>query len=115
MDKNIRSSEARLYVSEDVISKVIAEAAESVDGVVSIAGAPASLFRLLFAKSNYGKIRIRFEGGVLSVAVGIVAASDAAAIETAERVQESIKESVQNILGITVARVDVTVCDISAA
>jgi uncharacterized alkaline shock family protein YloU len=39
--------------------------------------------------------------------------SGAPALETAERVQENIKYSVQNILGIAVAKVNVKVCDVS--
>jgi uncharacterized alkaline shock family protein YloU len=102
-----------LYVSEDVIAGVITEAAESVDGVHSIAGSAHCPLRLILAKKNHGKLKIRLDGDVLSVAAAVVLRSGAPALETAERVQESIKSAVQNVLGITVARVNVTVADIA--
>jgi uncharacterized alkaline shock family protein YloU len=112
MDKTNQNPESCLYVSEDVIAKVIANAAASVDGVVSITGSRANPLRLLLDKRNHGKMKIKLEGDVLSVAVSIVLKSNAAGLETAERVQESIKSAVQNILGITVAKVNVNISDI---
>ena len=57
-------------------------------------------------------MKFRLDGDVLSVAVGIVLEQDASAVETSEKVQESIKEQVQNVLGLTVAKVNVNVLDI---
>lgn len=112
MDKIDRNPESCLYVSEDVIAKVISDAAESVEGVVSVSGSPANPLRLILARKNHGKMKIKLDGDVLSVAVAVTLDSHAAALETAERVQESIKSEVQNVLGITVAKVNVTVSDI---
>lgn len=110
MDKeNIsKSINGCLYVSEDVIAKVVARAAESVDGVVSIAGS-----KRLFAKEDHGKMKLRLDGDVLSVAVGLVLEGEAAAVEVSEKVQAAIKEQVQNVLGLTVARVNVNVLDVT--
>lgn len=115
MEKNNRNPESCLYVSEDVIAKVITDAAVSVGGVVSISGSPANPLRLLFDKRNHGKLKMKLDGDVLSVAVAVTLDSQAEALETAERVQESIKSAVQNILGITVARVNVNISDIVCA
>lgn len=113
MDKVYKNTDCCLYVSEDVIAKVITNAAESVRGVAGIAKSPKNPLRLLLAKENYGKMNIRLDGDVLSVSVGIILDSEAHAVETAEKVQESIKSGVQNILGLTVARVNVNVLDIA--
>lgn len=112
MEQIKKSTDSSLYVSEDAIAKIITNAAESVNGVASIARSAKNPVRLLFAKENYGKMRIRLDGDVLNVAVGIVLESDASAVETSEKVQESIKDSVQNLLGLTVAKVNVNVLDI---
>jgi uncharacterized alkaline shock family protein YloU len=114
MDNVDKNTVGSLYVSEDVIAKVIREAAESVSGVACIAGSRFNPVKWLFNKSNYGKMTIRLDGDVLSVAVGIILDGEASAMETAEKIQQSIKSSVQNILGITVARVNVRICDIEA-
>ena len=112
-EKISKSIDGSLYVSEDVIAKVIIKAASGVDGVVGIASSAHNPLRLLFAKENHGKIKFRLEGDVLSVAVSVLLSADASAKETAEKVQESIKEQVQNVLGITVAKVNVNVSDLA--
>ncbi|SDA17044.1 Uncharacterized conserved protein YloU, alkaline shock protein (Asp23) family [Ruminococcus sp. YE71] len=112
-DKISKSIDGSLYVSEDVIAKVIEKAVSGVDGVVGIASSAHNPLRLLFAKENHGKVKFRLDGDVLSVAVGIVLRQDASAKDTSEKVQESIKEQVQNVLGITVARVNVNVLDMA--
>lgn len=114
MDKEIisKSIDGCLYVSEDVIAGVIAKAAEGVDGVAGIAGSAHNPLRLLLAKRNHGRIRFKLDGDVLSVAVGLVLEKDAAAVEAAEKVQAAIKDQVQNVLGLTVARVNVNLLDV---
>ena len=92
---------------------MITKAAETVDGVAGIARSPKNPLRLLFAKENYGKMKIRLEGDVLSVAVGVILKPGSSAVECAENVQASIKDQVQNVLGLTVARVNVNVLDIA--
>lgn len=107
--KNIDSC---LYVSEDVLAKVISRAAESVDGVHGIARSAKNPLRLLFAKENHGKMKFRLDAGVLSVALGVILESGAPAMECAEKIQENVKDQVQNILGLTVAHVSVKVIDV---
>lgn len=113
MDNVKKNTDSSLYVSEDAISKIISNAAAGVDGVVGIASSPKNPLRLLFAKENYGKMHIKLDGDVLNVAVSVILDSDASAVETAEKVQEAIKDQVQNVLGLTVARVNVNVLDIA--
>ena len=112
-DKISKSIDGSLYVSEDVIAKVITKAVSGIDGVAGIASSAHNPLRLLFAKENHGKIKFRLDGDVLSVAVGIVLRENVSAKEAAEKVQEAIKEQVQNVLGITVARVNVNVLDVA--
>lgn len=115
MEKINKDPESRLYVSEEAIAKVIADAAEAVEGVAGITSDLADKLKKRFLKKDGGKIKISFDGDVLSVSAAITLEPQSAALETAERVQESIRSAVQNILGITVARVDVTVSDIISA
>ena len=115
MDKDTvnKTIDGCLYVSEDVIAKVITRAAEGVDGVRGIARSAKNPLRLLFAKENHGKMKIRLDGDVLSVAVGVILDQGASAVECAENVQQSIKDQVQNVLGLTVARVNVNILDVA--
>ncbi len=59
-----------------------------------------------------GVIKIKLNGDVLFVSIAIVLKEGASAVETAERVQSTIKSAVQNTLGMAVARVDVKIVDI---
>lgn len=111
--KTPKTIDGCLYVSEDVIAKVITRAAEGVEGVRGIARSAKNPLRLLFAKENHGKMKIRLDGDVLSVGVGVILESGASAVECAENVQQSIKDQVQNVLGLTVARVNVNILDIA--
>lgn len=112
-EKISKSIDGCLYVSEDAIAKVVAKAAESVDGVVGIAGSAHDPIKRLFAKEVCGKMKLRLDGDVLFVAVGLVLNSESAAAEVSEKVQAAIKEQVQNVLGLTVARVNVNVLDVA--
>lgn len=98
-----------LNVSEDVIAGVITNAVKEIEGVSDIAPSPKSLRRFIFNEKSYGDIAVELVGDVLSVSVGVVLESGAKAVSAAEKVQEKIKSSVQSMLGLTVAKVNVTV------
>ena len=97
-------------MSDEVITKTVSRAACSVSGVAAIAKAPADPIKLLAGKTNCGKIKIKLN--VLFVSIAVVLKEGASAVETAERVQSTIKSAVQNTLGMAVARVDVKIVDI---
>lgn len=108
MEQNEQSTVSDLYISEDVISKVIKQAAESVKGVQRVVGRNG---RVSSGRRLPG-IRIRLDGDAIYVSVNVMLCADAPAAKTAEDIQSSIKDAVQNILGMTAARINVTVADV---
>lgn len=112
MNKIENNTESCLYMSDEVITKTVSRAACSVSGVAAIAKAPADPIKLLAGKTNCGKIKIKLNGDVLFVSIAVVLKEGVSAVETAERVQSTIKSAVQNTLGMAVARVDVKIVDI---
>ncbi len=108
-DKNIVKS---LHVSSDAIIDVIANAALEVEGVSAIARAakkkPASF---IFKDKDTRAIKIKHNDDVLAVDLGIIIKSGAKAVSTAEEVQNKVKSAVQNMLNLTVTKVNVKICD----
>ena len=62
-----------------------------------------------------GPIKISMIGDVAAIDVNIVIKSGEKACEVAQEVQSSVKENVQNMTGVTVARVNVNVSGVSFA
>ena len=111
VEKNLSKT---LHVSQNVIADIISNAVKEVDGVLRIAPAKKTPAQLLLNVENYGSIKIGLVDDVLSVSVGIILKNGAKAIQTAENVQNKIKSSVQGMLGLTVAKVNVKICNCAA-
>jgi len=104
--KDINSaSKSRLKVSEDVILTVAKLAALDVKGVSRLSGE----MNLLSKLRNNAPIKIVFMGDVIAVDIRIIVCSSAKACAVAESVQTAVKENIQNMTGVAVARVNVIV------
>ncbi|MGN0632673.1 MAG: Asp23/Gls24 family envelope stress response protein [Oscillospiraceae bacterium] len=110
MEKMRQYTESRFYVSDEAVAKVIIDAVESVNGVYSVSKSLAFPIKKLQCK-KHSRIAVKFDGDVLSISVCVTLYSDAPALETSEKIQESVKSAVQNTLGMTVSKVNVSVCD----
>ena len=106
--KNISKT---LHVSQDVIARIISNAVKEVEGVEGIAPLPKNPAQIWFKEENFGDIRIGLVDDVLSVSVGIILKNVTKAMNTAENVQNKVKSAVQGMLGLTVAKVNVKICD----
>lgn len=115
MSQVITNFSKSLNVSEDVIAGVITNAVKEVDGVYGIAPSAKTLRQFIFNEKSYGDIAVEKVDDVLSVSVGIRLEGGTKAVLAAEKVQEKIKSSVQNMLGLTVAKVNVTVRSVKTA
>lgn len=100
-----------LHVSEEVVTDIIANAASEVEGVASIAPARKNPAKLIIKEKNTKDIRIELAGDVLAVSIGIIIKSNAKAVSTAEEVQNKVKSNVQNMLNLTVTKVNVNIRD----
>lgn len=103
MDKKNTSAKGVLKVSEDVIITVAGLAASDVKGVAGLKGGKGLMSR----KSN--AIKINLIGDVIAVNVAIIVKSGEKATAVAAKVQNAVKENIQMMTGVTVARVNVFV------
>lgn len=101
-----------LRVSEEVIIEMIANSALEVDGVAAIARRKKNPARLITNNKNTRAVKIELAGDVLAVSLGIILKSGAKAVSTAENVQDKVKSTVQNMLNLTVAKVNVNVVNV---
>lgn len=111
MSQNENTVNRSLRVSEEVIIDIIANAALEVDGVAAVANAKKSPADVFKHKKPAKKIKTALAGDVLDISIGIILKDGAKAVATAESVQNKVKSSIQNMLNLTVTKVNVTVCD----
>lgn len=105
MKGNNESAQSRLKISEDVILTVARLAALDVKGVAGLNGEVNAVSKVL----GNGPIAITLMGDVAAVDIKIIVKSNAKACVTAQAVQAAVKENIQNMTGVTVARVNVSV------
>lgn len=96
---------SRLKISDDVIITVARLAALDVKGVAGLNGNVGKMSKL---RKN-GPIKISLIGDVAAIDMSIVIKSGEKAGSVALAVQNAVKENVQNMTGVPVARVNVTV------
>lgn len=94
-----------LKISEDVIITVARLAALDVDGVAGLFGEVNKLSKL----RNNGPITVSMMGDVAALNVKIKVKNGVKAAAVAQEVQAAVKESVQSMTGVAVARVNVSV------
>lgn len=98
-----------LQVSESVIAGVVNNAVNEVDGVYGIADVKPNLKQLWLREENVKDIKIVKEADVFAISLGVVIKKGAKAVNVCEDIQETVKSTVQNMLGLTVTKVNVTV------
>ncbi|MFQ9872179.1 MAG: Asp23/Gls24 family envelope stress response protein [Oscillospiraceae bacterium] len=94
-----------LKISEEVLATIASFAAKEVSGVASMAlSNPASIKNFLVKSSPSSKsVKIELNDDVAVIDVYVNLKYGAKIPETSEAIQTSVKESVQNMTGITVS------------
>ncbi|MBQ6632676.1 MAG: Asp23/Gls24 family envelope stress response protein [Ruminococcus sp.] len=115
MSDVVKNTGKSLHISQDVIARIITNTVSEIDGVCRIAPVMKSPRQIWLKQENFGNIRIGLVDDVLSVTIGVILDENAKAVQVAEEVQEKVKSAVQNMLGLTVAKVNVNVCGIETA
>lgn len=110
MDVANNNNIGSLRISQDVISTIASHTASKVPGVSSLAFAPTSV-RKLFYKSTTGAQSVKFtyndDNAVIDVYINLE--YGAKIKEVAQKIQENVKEAVQNMTSVTITAVNVHV------
>ena len=112
MSENTNKVEKSLHINQDVIAQIITNSITEIDGVYGVAPVMKTPRQIWLRQESMGNIRIGLVDDVLSVSIGVILNNGTNAIAAAEQIQEQIKSSVQTMLGLTVAKVNVTVCGV---
>ncbi len=99
-----------LVISEDVIASIAVNASKDVEGVSGFAPRPINLqnfYKLTDSASKY--VDVIMNGTDIKVHIYIKVSQDAKIQPLAEKVQQNIKTAVENMTGMMVSEVDVTI------
>ena len=99
-----------LQISTEVLAKIARLAALEIDGVAEVTTGGSQNVRGLLGRTGLQKpVNVVLEDGIATVTVHLVAVYGSKIMPLCEKVQENVKQTIQNMTGITVARVDVLV------
>lgn len=112
MDKINDVQTNSIKISEDVVSKIVELAVKSVEGVSGITNSKIN-FSSIFDKKNGSAIAITGESGSVEVTVNVIVAYSSKVKQVAEKIQNKVKNDIQNMTGIIVNKVSVIVEGIS--
>ncbi len=109
-----KSSMGDLVISNEVISSIAINAAKDVDGVSSFYNGPADVVSTIKQGSLHvmSPVRLIQEGDDLSISIYINIAPGKKCRSVACKVQTAVKESVQNMTGKRVSKVNAIVAGI---
>lgn len=114
MSKNdITTTEESLVISEDVIATIAANAATDVEGVHSMAPHSIGFSGVVFKEKQSKAVKIQMNENTLILDLYIKVKKGYKVKETAEKVQAKVKESVQNMTGYAVTKINVHVADVA--
>lgn len=112
MDIKFEKTQTSLNISKEVVLTIASEVISEIDGVYALANIPMK--KGLFSTNSITRpIKISFYVDVVHVDIGIVVNMNYKIREVAEQVQENIKKTVQDMTGITVAKVNVHVLGVN--
>lgn len=98
-----------LKVSEDVIYHIAEVASCDVDGVTGLSKSKVTFSHIFTKESHSSAVKIKMLGDVIEISVSIIVSFGCKVSRVAEAVQQKIKNDIQSMTGVTVARVNVTV------
>lgn len=111
--ENANNSTGSLKISNNVIATVAKLAAEEIDGVDSVTLGNTTVHRWV-AKTNYAKpIKITVENGCASLEICLVVKNGQNIPLLSIKVQQNVKSAVENMTGLVVSRVDISVVGIA--
>ena len=107
----------KLKISEEVISTIAAQAALEVEGVSSCASGNTNIKNNFLGNlaHNFSKVintkavAVEMNDGIATIDISLVLKPGFKVREVVPKVQQGVKEAIQNMTGITVSKVNVVV------
>ena len=112
MDNSNKLQQGTLKVSDDVIATIARLATSEVDGVEGLTKASVSFKQMFVNPGKNGSIKIKLAGDVVEISISVIVKFGNRVTTVAEHIQNRVKADVQNMTGVTVSRVNVSVAGI---
>ena len=114
MELSHLTSKGSLLISDEAVSSIVINAAKDVAGVTGFSTRPADVVTTIKKGSLkvMSPVRVLQEGDDLNISVYIVIESGKKIQPIAEEVQKAVKESVQNMTGKLVSKVNVIIASV---
>lgn len=114
MEINSRTSMGELVISEEVISSIAINAAKDVDGIAGFSNRPTDVVNTIKKGSLkvMSPVRVLQDGDNLIISIYVNMAPGAKIRKVAQQVQKVVKDSVQNMTGKLVSKVNVVIVGI---
>lgn len=108
MIQNGYTDTGSLKISEDVLATIAGNATREIKGVAGLSLRPIPESFSLFHKKSKGKaIRLEIKDGEAVIDIFVSLYNGVKIPDTSEQIQARVKETVQNMTGITVSKVNV--------
>ena len=112
--QNTNLTGGSLQISTDVIAKIARCAALEIDGVADVAcGTQGKVKELLEIVSLQTPVTVEMHDGIAAITVDLIVYFGTRIPAIAEKVQENIKASVQNMTNVAVGRVDLVIAGVA--
>lgn len=108
----MNNKNTELSVNTEVLEKMAEIAAKEVAGVSGLSKKAIDLKGAVKNKNAFKSVKVENINGAIKLNVFICVDKDAHVKEVAEKVQQNVKDKIQNMTGTAVTRVDVTVADV---
>ena len=115
---SLPAERGKTTIANEVVEKIAGIAAREVPGVYDLGGDAARLFSSVRERLHLGEesaaqgVSVRLEGKTAEIEVVIVIEFGFVVYSVTEKVREKVISSVENLLGLEVTAVDVTVDDV---
>ena len=109
MNKNSAANTNCLKVSEDVIAKIAEIAVGDIKGVCGFTKAKIDFVNLFVKSERQPAIDIKTNGDSVEISLSIIVSENCKVKSVAEKVQQRVKDEIQNMTGIAVTKVNVRI------
>ncbi len=113
--KNAVHAGNSLQISTDAIAKIAKCAAMEIDGVMEIAcGGQKTVRSILERVSIHQPVEVEIKDGTVNLTMHLMVAFGCKVPAVAAKVQENVKNAIQNMTSVTVSQVNIVIAGIGA-
>lgn len=114
MEKKITYSTGSIKISEDVIATIVKSVLGEMEGVHSLALKPLTASEMLLKTSSLKPIRITLNVDVAEIDIAVNLCFGYKLRQVAEQMQQRVKDTVQDMTGIAVNKVNIYVAGVKS-